>query len=281
MFDKMERREALKLAVLGAAGAMQAPGQKWPTKPVGPPFRGLKVGLTSYSTRMLMLEPTLKALQSMEIAYISLKDMHLPLSSTKEERAAAKKKVQDAGLEILGCGVISLKDDEAQIRRALEYTRDIGAPIATVAPVPAALPILDKVIKEFDVLVAIHNHGPGDKNFPSPLGVFEAVQPLDKKMGCCVDVGHTFRLGLDPLEAIRKCVPRLYGVHIKDLNGGGLKPRNVPVGAGVLDIVGMLRLLVEIRFPHLVALEYEAEPENPIPGMAASFGFLRGALAAM
>lgn len=281
MTENIGRRDALKLVALGAAAGMQAAGQKGPAKPAGPPFRGLKVGLTSYSTRMLMLDPTLKALQSVGVHYISLKDMHLPLSSTKEERAAVKKKVRAAGLEILGCGVISLKNDEAQIRHALQYAKDIDAPVATVAPDRQALPTLDKVVKDFDVLVAIHNHGPEDKKFPSPLDVLRAVDGLDKKIGCCVDVGHTFRAGVDPVEALHKCAPRLYGIHLKDLSEGGPKPRNVPLGQGVLDIVGMLRFLVEVRFPHLVALEYEAEPENPIPGMAASFGFLRGALAAV
>ena len=279
MSETIGRREVLKVALLGAAGGMRAAAQSWPTKTVGPPFHGLKVGLTSYSTRKLTLEMTTKALEPLDIGFISLKDMHLPLSSTKEERAAAKKKCDDAGLEILSMGVISLKNDEAQIRAALEYAKSVGSPTVTVAPVPAALPTLNKVIKDFDILAAIHNHGPGDRNFPSPLGVLDAVQSLDKRIGCCVDVGHTFRLGMDPVEALRKCAPRLYGIHVKDLAGGGIKARNVPVGTGVLDVVGMLRVLVEIKFPHLVALEYEAEPDNPIPGIAASFGFLRGALA--
>ena len=280
MTHNMDRRDALKLAALGLAG-IRPPGISFAAKTAGPPFHGLKVGLTSYSTRYLGLELTLKALQSMDIKYISLKDMHLPVSSTKEERGAALKKIRTAGIEILGCGVISLKNDEAEIRRALEYTKEIGAPVANVAPDPSALPALDKVVKDFDILVAIHNHGPEDKKFPSPLGVLDAVQGLDKKIGCCVDVGHTHRLGLDPVDALQKCAPRLYGVHVKDVSGLGPKPKNVPLGMGVLDVVGMLKVLLDLRFPHLVALEYESEPENPIPGMAASFGYLRGALSAM
>jgi inosose dehydratase len=269
------RREALKLALLGAASGRKGA----PAKTARPAFHGLKVGLTSYSTRNLSLEATVHALKALDIRYISLKEMHLPLSSTKRERAAAKRKVDEAGLELLGVGVMYLQNDEAQIRSVLEYARDLDCPVATIAPTPAALPALNRVIRDFDLRVAIHNHGPGDKNFPSPFGVFEAVQPLDKKIGCCVDVGHTYRLGLDPVEALRKCAPRLYGVHIKDMQGSGPKARGVIVGTGALDIPGMLRVLVDIKFSDLVALEYEIDPDNPIPGIAESFGFLRGALA--
>ncbi|MBI3665323.1 MAG: sugar phosphate isomerase/epimerase [Acidobacteria bacterium] len=278
MPDKLSRRKALELAVLGAAGGLCAAAQNRPAKPPRPPFHGLKVGLTSYSTRKLTLDRTLEALQTIGIRYLSLKDVHLPLNSTPEERQVVRAKVERAGIQILGCGVITLRNDEAQIRQALEYARDIGAPTAVVAPDLDALPAMDRVVQDFDLRVAIHNHGPEDKKFPSPLGVFEAVQGLDRKIGCCVDIGHTFRLGLDPAAALRRCAPRLYDIHIKDLDDSRPAPRNVPLGAGVIDLVGVLNTLLELRYAHHAALEYEAEPENPIPGMAASFGYLRGVL---
>ena len=275
----MRRREALWL--LGAAGAMRSAGQRDPSKPARQPFRGLKVGLTSYSTRKLTLDQTLETLKSMNVRYLSLKDMHLPLASTREERLAARKKVEEAGIQILGCGVIYFKNDEAEIRRALEYAHDIGAPTVVAGPDRAALPTLDRLVKDYDLRVAIHNHGPEDKQFPSPLDVLDRVRGLDERIGCCVDVGHTFRLGLDPAAALRKCAPRLYDIHMKDLAAGSGGHRNVPLGLGVMDVAAILRTLVEAGYSHHVALEYESEPENPIPGIAASFGYMRGLLDAV
>lgn len=270
MTEALGRRELLQMTALGAAGAFP------PSEPAG----GLKCGITSYSTRKLTLEDTIRALKIIGTRYISIKDMHLPLDSTPERRQAVRRQLEQAGIAILGCGVISLKNDEAEIRRALEYARDLGAATAVVAPDPAALPALNRVVKDFDLRVAIHNHGPEDKKFPSPLGVFEAVRGLDPKIGCCVDVGHTYRLGLDPAEALRKCASRLYDIHIKDLADRAPKASNVTVGTGALDVVGILKTLRQLRYAHHVALEYEAEPDNPIPGLAASLGFLRGVLAA-
>jgi sugar phosphate isomerase/epimerase len=129
------------------------------------------------------------------------------------------------------------------------------------------------------VRAAIHNHGPEDKKFPSPDSVFKAIQSLDKRIGCCVDVGHTFRLNEDPAAAIRMVSSRLYDVHLKDLAATGEKPPMIPVGRGVMDIPAILKALVDVKFTGHVALEWEDEADNPVPGMAESYGFVRGVFA--
>jgi len=280
----MTRRDALKAAFLAPAAAAPAADSKWPVKTDRHPFGSLKVGMTSYCFREFPLEPSLKILKRLGAGYVSLKDVHLPLASTKEERKKAKERIDKAGLTLMGCGVISLKNNEAEIRRALEYVVDVGAPAAVVAPDPPALPLLSKVLQNFDLRVAIHNHGPEDKKFPAPSDVWDAIQNLDPRIGLCIDVGHTFRTGADPAAAIRKYASRLYDIHLKDVARDPAAPdakyKNVALGTGVLDVAACLRALVDIRYAHHVALEFEADPENPVAGMAASFGFIRGFLAA-
>lgn len=281
----MTRRDALKAALFAPAVAAPAAETKWPVKADRHPFGPLKVGMTSYCLREYPLEASLKILKQLGAGHISLKDVHLPLGSTKDERSNAKRAIDKAGLTLLGCGVIGLKNNEGEIRRALEYVKELGAPTAVVSPDPAALPALNRIVKDFDLRVAIHNHGPEDqKKFPAPSDVWDAIQSLDPKIGLCIDVGHTFRTGADPAAAIRKYAARLYDVHIKDITrdpgAPDLQYKNVPLGTGVMDVAAYLKALVEIRYAHHVALEYEAEPENPVPGMAACFGFLRGFLAA-
>ena len=109
----------------------------------------------------------------------------------------------------LGIGTMG----RAMAARAL----DAGIPTIVCKPTHAALPVLDRMVKEFGLKLAIHNHGPEDKVWPSPLEVWQAIQPLDERIGVCIDVGHTARCGVDPVQAIRRCAPRLYDVHIKDL----------------------------------------------------------------
>ena len=279
----MHRRDAVKLTALGLAGAISAPAAppKWPVKRSADPFGGLKVGLTSYTTRKLSLDQTIAALKRLDIRYISIKSMHLPLESTKAERQAVGRKIADAGLTLMGCGVLSLKNDEKQIRDTFDYCRDVGSPMAVSAPKLEALEAIDRVIKDYgDLKVAIHNHGPEDENFPSPTGVFKQIQGLDKRIGCCVDVGHTFRLAEDPVQALKTVRSRLFDIHLKDVSATGEKPPKVPVGRGVLDHPAILRTLVDLGFDGHVALEWEAEAEDPVHGMAESYGYVRGVFGA-
>ena len=276
------RRDALKLTAFGLAGAFGAAGapKQWPVKPSGDDFGGLKVGLTSYTTRKLSLDETIAALTRFGVHYISLKSYHLPLDSTKSRRREVGRKVADAGLELMGCGVLDLTSDEKQVRDTFDYCVDVGAPVAVSGPRRDALEVIDRVIRDYDNLkVAIHNHGPEDENFPSPSGVFKAIQGLDKRIGCCVDVGHTFRLAEDPVEALKTVSSRLYDVHMKDVTATGKQPPMTPVGRGIIDHPAILRTLVELNFSYQVALEWEGEEHDPLPGMAESYGYMRGVLA--
>ncbi|MCC2671755.1 MAG: sugar phosphate isomerase/epimerase [Armatimonadetes bacterium] len=256
----------------GAAVAAEAPGDSW---------RGLKLGVASYTLRKLPLDACITAIKRAGLKYVSIKDFHLPLTSSPEERKAVAGKFRDAGITPLSCGVITTKNDEANVRAAFEYARDAGIPTIVGAPDPASLPILDRMVKEFDIRVAIHNHGPEDKRFPSPYDVWKAVQPFDKRIGLCIDVGHTRRAGVDPAEAILKTRERLYDIHLKDVSSSEPSGKPVKGGRGVLDLPSIMSALLEIRFPHLIGIEYEEDADDPLPGLFETIGYVRGVMLKM
>jgi len=190
-------------------------------------------------------------------------------------------KIQDAGLTLMGGGVIYMKNDEAAIRNYFEYAKDAGMPTIICSPEPDALGTLEKMVRQYDIRIAIHNHGPGDKKYPSPLDVLRLVKTLDQRMGVCIDVGHTVRIGQDPVEAIQKCATRLYDFHLKDVTAAAPQGKSIEVGRGVIDIVAVLKQLVKIQYQYHLALEYEAKETAPLAGMCESFGYTRGVLAAI
>ncbi len=249
--------------------------------PGGDPWLGLKIGVASYTFSKLPLEATIQGIRRVGVHYVSIKDAHLPLKSTADQRKAVAAKFRDAGLTPLSCGVIGMKGGESDLRNAFEYARDAGIPTIVCAPSRENLPVLDRLVKEFDIKLAIHNHGPEDKLWPSPLDVWESIQKSDQRIGVCVDVGHTARCGVDPVRAIRSCSARLYDVHLKDLAGPAANSRPVEVGRGVLDIRGILGALREIGFSGHVGLEHEKDMNDPLPGVAESIGYIRGTLAAL
>ncbi len=281
------RRAFLRSGV--AAGAlipMAAPGAvalaQAPTPGDRPdPWSGLKVGVATYSLSKLPLDAALTILRRVGVGHVSIKDVHLPLKSTAEQRRAVVAKFRAAGIVPLSCGVISLTDDPADLRNAFEYARDAGLPTVVAKPTRKSLPAVDALVKEFDLKLAIHNHGPEDKVWPSPLDVWEAIQSFDPRIGLCIDVGHTARCKVDPAEAIRKCSARLYDIHLKDLDSTEPNARNMEVGRGVLDIAGILRALLDVKFAHHVGLEYEKDMNDPLAGMAESIGDIRGTLAGL
>jgi sugar phosphate isomerase/epimerase len=171
-----------------------------------------------------------------------------------------------------------MQNDEADIRNAFEYARDCGIPTIVCSPDPESMPILDKMVKEFDIKLAIHNHGPEDKKFPSPFEVWNAVQKYDNRIGLCIDVGHTARAKVNPAEAILKCKARLYDLHFKDINSLEPDGETVAAGRGVLDLSSIIRALLKIRYERLLSVEYEGSPDDPVPEVAETIGYVRGFL---
>lgn len=245
------------------------------------PDGGLKLGVASYSLRKFSLDEAIAITKKAGVRYLTLKDMHLPMKSTTEERKAVAQKIRDAGLVLMGGGVIYMKNNEEEIRAAFDYARDAGMPVIVCSPDPAALSLVEKFAREYDLKIAIHNHGPGDDKYPSPMDVLRLVRDLDPRMGICMDLGHTVRINQDPLPIIRACAKRLHDFHIKDVTAPTDKGVPIEVGRGIIDIVGVLKALRRINFNGHLALEYEINPENPLPGMAESFAYIRGALAAL
>ena len=244
-------------------------------------WRGLKVGVASYSLRGMKPDAAIAAIQRVGISYVSIKDIHLPTELSPDERKAAADKFRAAGITPLSCGVITMKNDEADCRAAFEYARDIGVPVIVCNPHPDSFPILDKLVKEFDLKLAIHNHGPESDRFKSPDDAMRAAEKFDERIGVCVDVGHTARMKVDPAEAIRKCAPRLYDVHLKDLAVFRERNNGVEVGRGLLDVRAMLQALLDIKFAYHAGIEYEAQATDPLPGLAESVGYIRGVLSCL
>lgn len=242
------------------------------------PWRGLKVGVASYTLRKMSLDEAIKAIQRLNLTYVSIKDFHLPLNSTPDERRAAAQKFKTAGITPLSCGNITMQNDEANIRAAFEYARDTGLSTIVCSPHPDSMAILDRMVKEFNIRLAIHNHGPEDKRFPSPFDVWKAIEKYDKRIGFCIDVGHTARAKVDPAEAILRFRDRLYDMHFKDINSTAPDGQTIEAGRGVLDLKAILNALLKIKYTNLVSIEFEKDADDPLPGLAETVGYTKALL---
>ena len=241
-----------------------------------------KIGVATYSLRKFTRAQAIPMLKQLNVKYIDIKDFHLPLTSTPDEIKAARKEFEDAGFIIEGGGNVSFsKDDEQDIRGKFEYAKLAGFPLIVCAPTHVTLPKLEKYVKEYNIKIAVHNHGPEDKQFPTPQSVLEVVKNLDPRCGLCIDIGHTARTGVDIVESIRLAGPRLFSMHTKDLAETTAKGSQCDVGDGVLPIVGIFKELHKINYTGGVMLEYEIHETDPMPGMQKSLAYERGVAAAL
>jgi len=241
----------------------------------------LKLGVASYSFRNFPLDRALEMAKTLGVKYMTFKDVHLPRTDPPETTKALRAKIEAAGITIMGGGTITLPNDPAQIRKDFEYAKNAGFPLIFISPDPGAMDTIEQMAKEFDIKAVIHNHGPEDKVWPRPQDAYAAVKNRDKRLGLCIDIGHTLRTGTDPVTAVRECRDRLYDMHVKDLANTTDKESQVAVGRGVIDFPGLFRTLIDIGYQGQVGLEYEIHADDPLPGMIESIAYMRGVMASL
>jgi sugar phosphate isomerase/epimerase len=243
----------------------------------------IKLGLASYTFRNLSRAQMIGYMKQLEVSGLNAKDVkdHLPTDAAQEAQAIADYTAADIKLHAAGA-IYFLKDEDADIRAKFEYCKRAGVTVVVAGdPTPASLPRVERFAKEYDVKIAIHNHGPEDNLWKSPLDILKLVRNMDPRIGCCIDVGHTVRAGTDVVEAIQEVGPRLFNVHMKDLADFNVKESQVAVGEGKMPVRAIFEALIANRYAGFVDLEYEIHADDPMPGVTSSFAYMRGVLAGM
>ena len=266
-------------AALAAAAALPntTPAFAAPTTSESP----IRLGIASYTFRKFNQEQLIGFMKELKTPYLNLKDVHLPMKPL-DQVAPTAAKYREAGLTLTAAGTIYFdKDDDEDIKTKFDYVKAAGIPIIVGAPTRQVLPRVEKFVKQYDIKLAIHNHGTEDKQWPSPLDILAVIKNMDPRLGCCVDVGHTMRTGTDPVEALKKVGPRLFDVHMKDLAQKTVKESQVDVGDGLMPVPAIFRALVAMGYKGNVDLEYEINDNNPMPGVTKSFAYMRGVIAGL
>src|SRR6266404_1424403 len=243
----------------------------------------IQLGVASYTFRNFSRAQMIGFLKQLNVLALNAKDVkdHLPMDASEEQAALAD--YAAAGIELHAAGTIYFpKDEDADIRSKFEYCKRAGIGVIVAGdPAPETLPRIEKFVKEYDIRFAIHNHGPEDKIWHSPLDVLKAVKGMDPRMGCCIDVGHTVRAGTEVVQGIHEVGARLHNVHMKDLTNFQSKESKVAVGEGSMPVKKIFEALGAIKYKGFVDLEYEIHADDPMPGVIESFAYMRGVLAGM
>jgi sugar phosphate isomerase/epimerase len=275
--NSISRRNLLRgLGLAGAASALPRFATAFALKP-----SPIRLGIASYTFRNFKPPQLIDYMHQLQTPWLNLKDVHLPMTPPD----AAPKQAAEyraAGLKLTAAGTIYFpKDEDEDIRQKFEYVKSAGIPMIVGSPSHEALGRVESFVKKYDIKLAIHNHGPEDKEWPSPHDILGHIGKMDKRVGCCVDVGHAMRAGDDIPSTLREVGPRLFDMHIKDLADPKVKESQVAVGEGVMPVRKIFETLIELKYAGVVDLEYEIHGDDPMPGVLKSYASMRKTLEEM
>lgn len=277
---KNSRRNFIQKTALGLAGSVSIPFLSHAAVSEAGTFKSetrLPVGIAGYTFAKFDVDKSIAMLKRLDLHYLSIKDMHLPLNSNDEKIKEVLTKFTEANVKIYTAGVIYMKT-KAEVDQAFDYTKKTGVNMIVGVPTYDLLDYTEQKVKSMDIRIAIHNHGPEDKLYPGPQNVYDHVKNRDPRMGLCLDIGHATRAGANLEKAVTDYKDRLFDLHIKDVTGAFKDAKAIEIGRGVIDFDALVKALYKINYKGVCSIEFEKDMTDPLPGIAESIGFFRGVL---
>lgn len=238
----------------------------------------LKLGIAGYTFSQSTIPQAIAMMERVNIKTFSLKDIQLPLNSSKDMIDEVVNTFKKAGINIYGVGVIYMKKKE-DADQAFEYARMVGVDMIIGSPVYDLLSYVEGKVKEYNIRLAIHNHGPEDPVYPTPGDVYDHIKNLDSRMGLCLDIGHTQRDNIAPADAYLQYHDRIMDMHIKDVTKAAKDGKSLEVGRGVIDIPAFVKALYKKGYKGYCSFEHEKDAKDPLPGLEESVGYFKGVCA--
>ncbi len=270
----MTRRTLLATAVAAAtsSGAFAA---------VRNPYGPFKMGIQSYTLRHFDLDDALDITEKLGIHFWEAFPAHLPITADKQLIASYHQKLAAHHIKLMAYGVVGFSNDEADARKTFEFARAMQIPVLSASPAPDSFSLLDKLTREYNIRIAIHNHGPGDNLYAHPKQTLAAIAGHSTMIGECEDTGHMIRSGEDPVADAKLFGSRLYDVHIKAArknSAGDIVWTVIGDPRSLLDTPAFLQTLLNLRYSRLIALEYEDHETDPVPYMKQCFTSIQQAI---
>jgi inosose dehydratase len=276
------RRKFIQKVTLGVAGAASVPftfsgtyaaaGLKQENK--------LPVGIAGYTFAKFDLEKSIAMMKRVGVQNLSLKEFHLPLNSNQEKVKSVMGQFTAANIKVYAVGVIYMKTKQA-VDEAFDYAKKVGVNLVVGVPNYDLIDYTEQKVKDTNIRIAIHNHGPEDALYPGPQQVYDRIKTRDQRMGLCLDIGHATRAGTDLVKAIKEYKSRLFDLHIKDVTAAAKDGKAVEIGRGVIDFNAVIKTLEKVVYKGMCSIEFEKDMTDPLPGIAESIGYFRGVMSSV
>ncbi len=205
-------------------------------------------------------------------------DAVLNHNASGETIAALKAQLEKHGVRAVNYGVVNAKGEQ-EWRKIFELAKALDLYAISTEAVDQ-LDIIEKLVKEYDIPVGIHHHyvrqDKPDYRLWDPSYILSLVKDRDRRIGAAVDTGHWATSNVQPLAGLKILDGRIISVHLKDRMEIGKATRDVPFGAGILNVKAILDELRRQNFSGNISIEYEFNWNNSVPDVAQCVGFFRG-----
>jgi sugar phosphate isomerase/epimerase len=256
-----------------------------------PPYDEIRIydfplAVQSWTFRESTFMETLDKVKELGITYIEAypgqtlsrdnPDIKFDHDLSESYRQQVKEKLKKNGLRLINYGVVGFENSRESMQSVFDFAEDMGFCTIVTEPAFDDYSMLEKMVKETGIQIAIHNH-PDPSKYARPETVLERIDGLDPRIGVCADTGHWMRSGVVPLEALRMLQGRIIDVHLKDLDRFGTKAAtDVPFGQGEAGIHDILAELTFQDYNGVLTIEYE-DPDaadNPNPPIRAGMEYV-------
>jgi inosose dehydratase len=280
---KQSRRNFIQKATFGIGGTIGIPFINNATTVDAPSVKHpnlFPVGIAGYTFAKFDLDKSIEMMKRLDVQNLSLKDIHLPINSSDEKIKSIVDQLSAANIKVYAVGVIYMKTKQ-EVDAAFAYAKKVGVSLIVGVPSYDLLDYTEQKVKDSDIRIAIHNHGPEDALYPGPQQVYDRIKNRDQRMGLCLDIGHATRAGADLEKATQEYKNRLFDLHIKDVTAAEKDGKAIEIGRGVIDFYGFANALKKAGYKGVCSIEFEKDMTDPLPGIAESLGYFKGVTASI
>jgi sugar phosphate isomerase/epimerase len=177
---------------------------------------GPKLGLQTWTCRNMTFEEVIDFATKHQIKYVQMISKHIDPKGTKEETLKKKAALDKAGLVCYTFGVNGTTANKEDNRKLFEFAKLMGIKLIIVEPKKMEeWDNLEELVKEYDIKLAIHNHGTGTM-YGDPETVKKVLAARDARIGVCLDIGWVTAAGFDAAKIFREYNGRVFDMHLKD-----------------------------------------------------------------
>lgn len=223
----------------------------------------IQLGIQTWTLRQLNFDQVVEFAVQHNVKTLQLIPNHIDPYGPKAEIERKKAILEKNGLTAYTFGVAGTSLDMEKNRKLFEFAKFMGMKLIIVEPGDFKIfDQLETLVKEFDIRIAIHNHGIRSM-YGNPTVMKNVLLHRDRRIGVCLDLGWITAAGFDAAKVYKDYDGRVFDIHLKDKKVepalGDTVSVDTLIGEGNANIKGIVQELKKSNWHGVMALETDSQ----------------------